>query len=126
MPLFDQVIGTGNQRGWHGNPECHGSLEIEHKLEFGRLLYWKISRPAALEYLVNEGRSSIVELWVANAVAHQSTVIDKYSIFIDGRQFMPGCKVNDLPPIGRSDSVYSDNKRLDLLINRTNEHAAHV
>src|SRR5438552_4274075 len=34
---FDHLVGAGEQRGWHGEAEGLGSLEIDHKFEFDRL-----------------------------------------------------------------------------------------
>ena len=41
------------QRGRHGEAECFGCLEIDHQLEFGRLLNRQIGRLGAFENLID-------------------------------------------------------------------------
>jgi hypothetical protein len=42
--LFYHLVGFGEQRGGHAQTECFRGLEIDSKLELGRLLHGKISR----------------------------------------------------------------------------------
>jgi hypothetical protein len=42
--LLDDLGGAGEDRGWHGEAEGLGSLEIDHQLERGRLLDRQIGR----------------------------------------------------------------------------------
>src|SRR6516165_9216789 len=35
---FDDLVGAGEDRWWHGEAQCRGSLQIDHQLECGRLL----------------------------------------------------------------------------------------
>jgi hypothetical protein len=37
--LFDHLVGAREQHGWNFEPKRLRCLEIDHKLEFGRLLY---------------------------------------------------------------------------------------
>ena len=37
--LFDHLVGAGEQRGGQGQAERLGSLEVDDKLELGRLFY---------------------------------------------------------------------------------------
>jgi len=46
--LFDHLVGDSEQRWWHREAECFGGLEVDHKLELGRLLDWKIGQLFAL------------------------------------------------------------------------------
>ena len=41
--LFDHLVSTRLQRQWHGEAERLRGLEVDHRLELGRLLHWKIS-----------------------------------------------------------------------------------
>ena len=40
--LFDHLVGAGEQRCRDVKAEHFRGLEIDHKLEFGRCLHWKI------------------------------------------------------------------------------------
>jgi hypothetical protein len=47
-PLFDHLVGAGEQRRRHGEAEGLGSFEVNHQLEFGRLLDRQIGGLRAL------------------------------------------------------------------------------
>jgi hypothetical protein len=47
-PLFDDLVGAGEQRRRHFEPERIRGLEVEHQLVLGRCLHWKISGLLAL------------------------------------------------------------------------------
>src|SRR6476620_10015691 len=42
--LFDHLVGTREQRGWHRYSDRLGGLEVDHQLKFCRLLNRKIRR----------------------------------------------------------------------------------
>jgi len=41
--LLNHLVGTRLQRQWHGEAERLRGLEVDHQLELGWLLHWKIS-----------------------------------------------------------------------------------
>ena len=47
--LFDDLVGTGKQRGWHFQAERLRSLEVDHQFVFGRCLHRKVCGFCALE-----------------------------------------------------------------------------
>src|SRR6478736_3242095 len=51
--LFDDLIGAAEQHGWNFEPKRLRCLEIDHKLEFGRLLHRQVGGPLALENSVD-------------------------------------------------------------------------
>jgi hypothetical protein len=46
--LFDHLVGGREQYPRHSDPECLGSPEIDHQIEFGRPLDGQIARLLAL------------------------------------------------------------------------------
>ena len=49
--LLDHLVGAGEDRGWDGEPESLGDVEIDHQLEGRRLLDRQIGGLGAVEYL---------------------------------------------------------------------------
>ena len=47
--LFDDLVGTAEQRDWEGDAERLGSLEVKDQLDFRRLLDWQIGRLFTLQ-----------------------------------------------------------------------------
>jgi hypothetical protein len=41
--LFDHLVGSEEQLRWDFGSECLGRLEVEDKIEFGRLHDWQVS-----------------------------------------------------------------------------------
>ena len=39
--LFDHLVGATEQRGWHGEAEHSGRLEVYHRFVLGRRLHWR-------------------------------------------------------------------------------------
>src|ERR1019366_8807174 len=52
-PLVDQLIGSGEQRLWHGEAERFGGLQINNKLELGGLLDRNVARLCSAQDLIN-------------------------------------------------------------------------
>ena len=47
--LFNNLVGAGEQRLRHGEPEGLGGLEVDGEIEFGRILNWQIGWALAFE-----------------------------------------------------------------------------
>ena len=52
-PLFDDLVGGGEQQRRHGEAEHPGSLEVDDQLELGWLLDWKLSESSTLHDTVD-------------------------------------------------------------------------
>jgi hypothetical protein len=52
-PLFDHLVGGGEQRRWYLKPDCLGGLEVNHQLELDWRLDGKLARFRALENAVD-------------------------------------------------------------------------
>src|SRR4051794_34401405 len=48
--LFDHVVGAGEERWRHGDPERLCGLQVDDECDFGRLLNGEIGRPLTFEY----------------------------------------------------------------------------
>src|SRR5215470_17800101 len=59
---FDQLIGTGEQRGGHGEAKRLGRLEIDDKLILGRRLHRQVSRSLAFENAIDVTSGACVVL----------------------------------------------------------------
>ena len=46
--LFDQFVGAGEQRIWHGDAECLGGFEVDDQLKLGRLFDGEVGGFCAL------------------------------------------------------------------------------
>ena len=46
---FNHLVGAGEQRRWHLDAERLGGFEVDHELEFGRLLHRQIGGLRAFE-----------------------------------------------------------------------------
>ena len=53
QPLFDDVVGTGEERRRHGEAERFGGLHIDRQLKFGRCLHRQVCGLGAPENLVH-------------------------------------------------------------------------
>ena len=67
---FDRLVGAGQQRRRRGEAERLGGLEIDHQLEFGRLLNWEVGGVGAPEDFVNVASSTPKQV---NAVCARTT-----------------------------------------------------
>ena len=52
-PLFDYLVGAGKQRLGKRHAKLLGAFQVEHQLEFGRLLDRQIGRLAALQHAIH-------------------------------------------------------------------------
>ena len=57
--LIDQLVGAGEQGGWHCEAKGFGSLMIDHQLVLCRRLYRQIGRFLSLQYSIHIASSAI-------------------------------------------------------------------
>src|SRR5215831_9064312 len=53
--LFDHLVSSSEERGWNGQAERSGGLQIDYQLKPSGLLYRQIARLGALQNLIHVG-----------------------------------------------------------------------
>jgi hypothetical protein len=71
MSLFDDLVGAAEQRIRDGEAQRFRGLEIDHELDFRRLLKRQISRFLTLEYSPGVDASLSKSLTLIRTIAHQ-------------------------------------------------------
>ena len=94
-PLFDHLVGTGQQRGWHGEAECLGGLEIDHELVLGRRLHRQVCWLLAFQNAVDVARRAAVWIDQVRAIGCQAAAGGEVTKRIDRGQAMLGCELDD-------------------------------
>jgi hypothetical protein len=70
-PLFDHVVGNGEQRRWHGETEESGGLVIYDELEFRRLHHGQLSGLGPFEDAAGADADLTMAVQNVGSVAHQ-------------------------------------------------------
>jgi len=55
LVLLDQLVRKREQRGWHGETECLGGLQVDEEFEMCRLLDWQVRRLGTFKNRVFKG-----------------------------------------------------------------------
>ena len=71
---FDHFVGAGEQRRWDGEAERLSGLEVDDKLEPGRLLDWKIASVLTRKDSGNISRGGAIKFEVVGGIAHQTAL----------------------------------------------------
>src|SRR6516165_2619770 len=84
--LFNNLISAGKERMWHSEAKRLGGLEVDHQLEFGRTLHWKVGGLFALKDAIHVASSLPVPINRVRSVRDEATVSDVVTGLIDCRQ----------------------------------------
>ena len=71
--LFDHLVGAGEHRPGNGKTERLGALQVDDKLEFGRLLHRQVGWLLTVQYPAGVLPSYSIHLEDTSAVRHQSS-----------------------------------------------------
>src|SRR5262249_61283372 len=86
---FDHLMGGGDELVRHLEPERIRGLEVDDKLEFGRLLDRQVAGPFTLEDAIDIARRLPVAPPHLNPPRHQAAARDEVAERIDRRQAVP-------------------------------------
>src|SRR6478752_9011301 len=125
-PSLDHLIRAQQQRLWDREPERPGGLQIDHQLELRWLLHGKLGGLRALEDPVDEACESEIKVGIVYRVGYQSPSLNELAGGIGGGQPVTGHQVNDRLLMQLSETVCSDEKRVDMLADCPFECAAQV
>src|SRR5262249_57198907 len=76
-PLFDQLVGAGEEQRRQLEAERPRGLQVDHQVDFSRLLDGKIAGPCALEDLVDQAGGTAVQVGVADEGGRQPPGVDE-------------------------------------------------
>jgi hypothetical protein len=119
--LFNHLAGTGEQRGGYFKAERLGCLEIDHQLEFGRLLDRQIGGLGALEDFSRvmadqaKGRSE------AGSIADQPAGSGKFTPRIDRRNGTARCQRHELLAPAAQERIRADDQRASMQLDKGGE-----
>src|SRR5829696_10054667 len=83
---FDHLVGPSEDGLWNldAKPPCR--LQIDHKLDFHRLLHWKLGYSLTLQNTSRIHASMSVSVCYARAVAHEATQLGELTPLVSSRQ----------------------------------------
>src|SRR5262245_39512426 len=76
---FDHFIGAQEKRLRNSEADCLRGLEIDQKVEFGRLLYRNVARLLAFDYFIGQGRRSHAKRHLIGAVRDKRTALERFA-----------------------------------------------
>src|SRR5690348_12138169 len=84
--LLNNLVRAQQQGLRNREAQCLRSVQVDDKVELGRLLDWKVGGPCPLEDLVYVARSATGITQIAYPVAHEASRLSKASVGVHRRQ----------------------------------------
>src|SRR5262245_17460544 len=92
---LDYLICETKKRGRNRETECFSGLEVDDKVEFGRLLDWNVGGLGALQNLVHMGGGAPVQIRTPRTIGHQAARLRELGCAVDCRQTALQCKLGN-------------------------------
>src|SRR5215470_3213535 len=96
IPLLDHLISAGQERRRNGQAERLGSLEVDHQLEFPRLLHRQVARLSALQNSVDIDGGTPPYMRAIWTIAQQASPLHPESVRIHSWQLCLRCQRDNL------------------------------
>src|ERR1700681_4126906 len=85
---LDHLVRSREQRRWHSQADCLGSLYIDDEFKFGRRLHRKVGRIGPAQYQTDIGYCLLEQLVWIDPVRYQATCVAEQTQWIDRWQSM--------------------------------------
>src|SRR6266516_2042544 len=86
LPSFDHLVGSGEQRGWHGEAKCPSGSKIDDQFKCRRLLERQLRRLCTPQNFVHIASCTSKLLTQIDSVTHQPSVLRVFPKRIYGRE----------------------------------------
>ena len=100
--LFNNLISAGKERRRHSEAKCLSRLEVDHQLEFGRALHWKVGGLFALKDAIDVTSQAMETLGCnsfmrcnadLNLASLRKTLRPAVSQLVDRRSALPNSQI---------------------------------
>ena len=122
--LFDHLVGAAEQWQRERETKSFRGLEVQHQLDFTRLLYGEVCRPRSLEDKCDVDADLIICMSKIDAVTHQAAVYGHFTHGIDGWHGMASCERDDLDVAVEKERIGNDNESSGLMLDKVAKAAS--
>src|SRR5438128_12686943 len=98
-PLFDDLVGAGEEHGRHSEANGVRGLQVDHKFELRRKFDWQLSRGCSLKDFIDVHCYAASIRPQTDAVTTQTPISNVVASCIDHRQSSSNRRVRNAPPL---------------------------